>query len=160
MWCFCVALFGSVGFIGGSAISAVLLLVPSLVLLKELSRQALATRWLKRLSRDERDVFAFREVTITDEAVETKSAQGAAQTSWADYAYYRRDQDIIWLYLRREGLKRRREQGGSEERQSQFGVDLQKIDIFPRLQFEDEAEWERFQRVVKHKLWGTWAWLV
>jgi hypothetical protein len=130
------------------------------MLLMELLTQALTTRWLRGLSRDDRGVFTFREVTITDEAIETKSAQGAAQTPWTDYAYYRRDRNTIWLYLNRKGLKRRRELGGPEERYSRFGVNLQKIDIFPRLQFENEAEWERFQRVVKHKLWGTRAWIV
>jgi hypothetical protein len=95
-------------------------------------------------------------VTITDEVIETKSTHGTVQTPWTDYACYGRKRNIIWLHLNHKGLKKRREQGGTEERQSRFGVNLQKIDIFPRLQFDSDDDWERFLRVVKRRLWRRW----
>lgn len=112
----------------------------------------LIVRWLKRLCREQRSVFAYREVTITDEVIETKSGQEVAKTPWTDYACYHRQGNTIWLHLAFKGLKRRQEQGGTEERQSRFGVNFQAIAIFPRRQFENNDAWERFVWVVKHKL--------
>lgn len=136
--------------------SVIFFSVVGLMVLWAALMQFLIPHWLKPLWQKQRSVFAYREVTITDEVIETKSTHGTVQTPWTDYASYRRKRNIIWLHLNPKGLKKRREQGGMEKRQSRFGVNLQKIDIFPRLQFENDAEWERFRKVVKHRLLRAW----
>ena len=135
-------------------VGAICACVFGLILLWVSLMQSLVTGWLEPLWQEQRSVFAYREVTITDEAIETESGRGIEITkaSWSDYACYRHHGNTVRLHLRRQGLKRRREQGNSEERQSRFGVNLQKIDVFPRHQFKDDGDWGRFLWVVKHKL--------
>ena len=115
-------------------------------------RQFLASYWIWRLWKKQGGVFQYREVTITDERITTISAQGVATTPWTDYAGYRSNRNTVWLYLCGYGLKRRREQCRTRERQSRFGIHLDQVDVFPRLQFEDDGDWDRFQWAVKHKL--------
>jgi hypothetical protein len=120
--------------------------------------QLRATRRVKRLWEEQGGVFQYREVTITDETIEIDSAHGTfvTKTPWTDYAVYRRHRDTIRLHMRRRGIKNRREQRRTKQRPSRFEVNLQKIDIFPRHQFENADDWERFLRMVKHKLWRRW----
>ncbi|MEN6493456.1 MAG: hypothetical protein ABFD16_04115 [Thermoguttaceae bacterium] len=134
-------------------------LIVVLPLLGQFFRKLLASRFVRRLCKQQQGIFAQREATITNEAIEMNWGGVAIHTPWAEYSEYESDENTIWLYLSRPGWKRRREQGGPGERPSRFGVNLQKIDIFPRRQFENDAEWERFQRVVKQKPWRWWAWI-
>ncbi len=130
----------------------VLFMLASLASLGAFLRQLSASYRVKRLWKEQGGVFQDREVTITDELITTTLTQGVAKTPWTDYAGYRSDRNTVWLYLDRRGLKRRRELCGTEERRSRFGISLDQADIFPRRQFEDAGDWERFLWAVKHKL--------
>ena len=135
-----------------AGIEAIVVLILMSIGLRWISARRLKQLWDQRVG-----IFAEQVRRITIDGIQFKSAGDEIDTPWSDYACHRLFGHRLMLQLSPKALRRRRQVRSDDNRIWKAGsLSLDKIDIFPREQFNDRAEWTLFSRLVKQKVRRRW----
>lgn len=109
-----------------------------------------STLRLRRLHREQRAIFEYQERTVSGDRIEIATRGGIVGTSWEDYDVCTFGRDLVVLRLRRQALRRRRqERSGDSLSWLDRRLAFDRLDIFPREHFADELAWEAFVALAK-----------